>query len=113
MPIKNEAQRLRIYIGDQSRHKGSPLYQWIVEKAKKRKMAGATVFRGHMGFGASSCIHTDKILRLSEDLPVVVEIVDRPERIEALLLELDAVLTKGMITLETVQVRAYRDGTTP
>lgn len=113
MPIQKEAQRLRIYIGDQARHKGSPLYQWIVEEARKKKMAGATVFRGKMGFGASSRIHTDKILRLSEDLPVVVEIVDRPERIEALLVQLDTILKKGMITLEPVQVMAYRDGTLP
>lgn len=113
MPMASDAQRLRIYIGDQARHKGSPLYQWIVEEARKRKMAGATVFRGHMGFGASSRIHTDKILRLSEDLPVVVEIVDRPERIEAFLSELTTVLEKGMITLESVRVMAYRDGTAP
>jgi len=111
MPIQNEAQRLRIYIGDQARHMGSPMYQWIVEEARRKKMAGATVFRGQMGFGASSRIHTDKILRLSEDLPVVVEIVDRPERIEALLSGLKPVLAKGMITLETIQVLAYRDGT--
>jgi len=113
MPIQNKAQRLRIYIGDQARHMGSPLYQWIVEEARRKKMAGATVFRGNMGFGASSRIHTDKILRLSEDLPVVVEIVDRPDRIEALLSDLKTILVKGMITLETVQVIAYRDGTHP
>ena len=111
MPITNDAQRLRIYIGDQARHKGVPLYQWVVEEARKRKMAGATVFRGNMGFGASSHIHTDKILRLSEDLPVVVEIVDRPELIKALLSDLDTVLKKGMVTLESIQVLAYRDGT--
>lgn len=111
MPIKNEAQRLRIYIGEQARHNGTPLYQWIVEEARRKKMAGATVFRGHMGFGASSYIHTDKILRLSEDLPVVVEIVDQPGRIEALLSDLDAVLNKGMVTLESIQVLVYRDGT--
>jgi len=111
MPIQEEAQRLRVYIGDQARHMGSPLYQWIVEEARRKKMAGATVFRGHMGFGASSCIHTDKILRLSEDLPVVVEIVDRPHRIEAFLTDLESVLVKGMITRETIEVIAYRDGT--
>ena len=110
MPIKNEAQCLRIYIGDRAHHSGAPLYQWIVEEAKRRNMAGATVFRGNMGFGASSRIHTDKILRLSEDLPVVVEIVDRKERIAPFLEELDGIIEKGMITLENVRVIAYRDG---
>ncbi len=110
MPIEDDAQCLRIYIGDQAHHDGVPLYQWIVEEAKKRNMAGATVFRGHMGFGASSRIHTDKILRLSEDLPVVVEIVDREERITPFLEVLDHILKKGLITLERVRVIAYRDG---
>ena len=108
MSIKDKATCLRIYIGDQARHEGVPLYEWIVREAKKRGMAGATVFRGKMGFGASSCIHTDKILRLSEDMPVVVEIVDRPECIEPFLKTLDGVLEKGMITVDDIQVITYR-----
>jgi PII-like signaling protein len=84
------------------------LYEVIVEEARKRGMAGATVLRGIMGFGAHSRMHTAKILRLSEDLPVIIEIVDNPERIEAFLPDLDKLIREGLITLERAKVLAYR-----
>ncbi|MBP8131008.1 MAG: DUF190 domain-containing protein [Candidatus Hydrogenedentes bacterium] len=108
MKLPWEAQLLRIFIGESDRHEGRPLYEVIVEMARKRGMAGATVLRGILGFGANSRIHTSKILRLSEDLPLVIEIVDKPERIEAFLPELDGLIEEGLVTLEMVKVFAYR-----
>jgi PII-like signaling protein len=108
MKLPSEAQLLRIFIGESDKCHGRPLYEAIVEEARRRGMAGATVLRGTLGFGANSRIHTAKILRLSEDLPMVVEIVDTPERIEAFLPELDAMIGEGLVTLEKVQVIAYR-----
>jgi len=106
--LPSEAWLLRIFIGESDRHEGRPLYEKITELARRRGLAGATVLRGVTGFGANSRIHTAKILRLSEDLPMVVEIVDAPERIEAFLPELDAMITEGLVTLEKVRVFAYR-----
>ncbi|HNR30473.1 MAG TPA: DUF190 domain-containing protein [Candidatus Hydrogenedentes bacterium] len=108
MKLPWEAQLLRIFIGESDRCHGRPLHEVIVEEARKRGMAGATVLRGMVGFGANSRIHTSKILRLSEDLPIVVEIVDRPERIEAFLPELDGMVEEGLVTIEAVKVFAYR-----
>ncbi len=108
MKLPSEAKLLRIFIGESDKHEGRPLYERVVEAARRRGMAGATVLRGTLGFGAHSRIHTAKILRLSEDLPIVIEIVDKPERIEAFLPELDALMKEGLITLEKVQVIAYR-----
>ena len=108
MKLPAEAQLLRVFVGESDKHHGRPLYEAIVEEARRRGMAGATVLRGTIGFGASSRIHTAKILRLSEDLPMVVEIVDLPERIAAFLPDLDAMVGEGLITLEKVQVIAYR-----
>ena len=108
MKLPYESQLLRVFIGERERYQGQLLYEAIIRRAKERGMAGGTVIRGTMGFGAHSRIHTAKILRLSEDLPVVVEIVDTPERIEAFLPELDAMVTKGLVTLEKVRVIAYR-----
>ena len=109
MKLPSEALLLRIFIGETDKHHdGRPLYQVIVEEAKQRGMAGATVVRGFLGFGAHSRIHTSKILRLSEGLPVVVEIVDAEEQIEAFLPELDGMIAEGLITLEKVRVIAYR-----
>lgn len=110
MQLPSEAQLLRIFIGEGDKVAGRPLYEIIVELARKRGMAGATVLRGQLGFGAHSRIHTAKILRLSEDLPIVIEIVDKPERIEALLPELDTMIGEGLVTLEKVRVIAYRHG---
>jgi PII-like signaling protein len=108
MKLPSEAELLRIFIGESDKYAGRPLYEVIVHEARVRGMAGATVLQGALGFGANSRIHTAKILRLSEDLPVVIEIVDKPERIEAFLPELDRLIQEGLITREKVQVIAYR-----
>jgi uncharacterized protein len=115
MKIEGEGQLLRLFIGESDRWHGKPLYEAIVLKAREMGMAGATVVRGMMGFGADSRLHTAKVLRLSEDLPIVIEIVDKPERIETLIPELDRMVTEGMITLEKVHILAYRhnDGASP
>lgn len=110
MKLPSEAELLRIFIGESDRHEGRPLYEAIVLAARKRGMAGATVLRGLMGFGAHSRMHTTKILRLSEDLPLIIEIVDKPERIEAFLPLLDEMIGEGLVTLERAQVIAYRYG---
>jgi len=108
MKLEGEGQLLRIFIGESDHWHGKPLYVALVQKAREVGLAGATVLRGLEGFGAHSRIHTARILRLSEDLPIVVEIVDNAERIEGFLPELDAMVGEGMITLEKVQVLAYR-----
>lgn len=108
MKLEGDAELLRIFVGESDRHGGRPLYEVIVEEARKQGLAGATVLRGLAGFGANSRIHTAKILRLSEDLPMVVEIVDRPERIAAFLPGLDAMVGEGLVTLEKVRVITYR-----
>ena len=112
MRLPEEAELLRIFIGENDRHQGRPLYETIVLEARRRGMAGATGLRGIMGFGADSRMHTAKVLRLSEDLPVVVEIIDTPERIAEFLPDLDAMIQEGMITLERARVIAYRHSPT-
>ena len=101
---------LRIFIGESDVHEGRPLYEAIVEKLRKEGLAGATVLRGIEGFGKSSTLHAAHILRLSDDLPIVVECVDAAERIEAVLPALDEMIGDGLVTLETVDVRIYRAG---
>ena len=109
MAITEEAgQLLRVFVGEASKHGRMPLYEWIVQQARAQGLAGATVLRGILGFGANSRIRTTKILRLSEDLPVVVEIVDTPEKIEAFLKIIDPAIPVGMVTVETARVRLYR-----
>ncbi|HEV57490.1 MAG TPA: DUF190 domain-containing protein [Phycisphaerales bacterium] len=108
MKLPSEASLLRIFIGESDKADGKPLYEVIVQKARRRGLAGATVLRGFLGFGATSRIHTAKILRLSEDLPIVVEIVDKPERIEAFLPDLDGLIGEGLVTLERVRIISYR-----
>lgn len=110
MNLPSEAELLRIFVGESDKHDGKPLYEAIVTKARQRGLAGATVLRGTLGFGANSRIHTAKVLRLSEDLPMVIEIVDKPERIDAFLPELDTLITEGLVTIEKVKVLAYRHG---
>lgn len=110
MQIPYEAELIRIFIGESDRHAGRPLYEVIVEAARKKGLAGATVVRGVMGFGAASRIHTSKILRLSEDLPMVIEIVDSTEKIESFLPELQELVKDGLITTEKMRVLAYRSG---
>ena len=111
MQIPHEAVRLRIFIGESDRWEHKPLYEAIVLKAREQHLAGATVLRGAMGFGKSSRLHTAKILRLSMDLPLVIEIVDSEEKIQAFLPVLDKMMGGGLITLEPIKVIDYR-GTT-
>jgi PII-like signaling protein len=108
MKVPAEAELLRIFIGESDKHHGRPLYEVIVEEARRTGLAGATVLRGTLGFGAHSRIHTAKILRLSEDLPMVVEIVDKPERIADFLSILDGLIGEGLVTLERARVIMYR-----
>ena len=110
MKIEGEGQLLRIFVGEADRWHGKPLYKAIVLKAREEGLAGATVLRGMEGFGAHSRLHTAKILRLSEDLPLVIEIVDKAQRIEDFLPHLDEMVGEGMITLEKVRIIAYRHG---
>ena len=110
MVLPEQGHLLRIFIGESDKHEGTPLYEWIVRQAKEHGLAGATVLRGVEGFGAHSRLHTAKILRLSEDLPIVVEIVDTREKIEAFLPIIDAAIPKGLATLEKVEIRFYRSG---
>lgn len=108
MILPSEAFLLRIFIGESDKIDGRPLCEVIVREARKRGMAGTTAIRGFMGFGANSRIHTTKVLRLSEDLPIVLEIVDSEEKIEAFLPELDNLIGEGLVTLEKVRVITYR-----
>ncbi len=112
MQIPREAVLLRIFIGESDRWEHKPLYEAIVLKAREAHLAGATVLRGPMGFGKSSRLHTAKILRLSTDLPTVVEIVDSEEKINAFLPALDNMLGGSLVTLERVKVIEYRAGKT-
>ncbi|MDB6066814.1 MAG: hypothetical protein JWR26_3022 [Pedosphaera sp.] len=108
MQIPHEAVILRIFIGESDRHEHKPLYETIVLKAREAHLAGATVLRGPMGFGKSSRLHTAKILRLSMDLPMVIEIVDSEEKVRAFLPMLDGMMGGGLVTMEKVQVIDYR-----
>jgi PII-like signaling protein len=112
MTLPEEGYLLRIFIGESDKMDGKPLYEWLVIEAKSRGMAGATVLRGMMGFGAhSKVIHTFKIERLSEDLPIVIEIVDGQDKIEGFLAYAEGRIKRGMLaTVEKVQVRVYRGG---
>jgi PII-like signaling protein len=106
--IPEEGTLLRVHIGEADRWRGRPLYEAIVLKAREQGLAGATVLKGAMGFGKRSRLHTTKVLRLSEDMPVVVEIVDAADKIEALLPHLDEMVGDGLVTLEKVRVLDYR-----
>jgi uncharacterized protein len=107
MELPKEAVLLRIFFGEADRYDGKPLHEAIVMKAREMQMAGATVLRGPMGFGHSSRVHTAKILRLSEDLPLIVEIVDTEEKINAFLPLLDTMMGSGLVTIEKVKVLRY------
>lgn len=108
MKLFTEARLLRVFIGESNKYEGRPLYQVIVERARQHELAGATVLRGYLGYGANSRIRSVRILRLSEDLPMVVEIVDEPERIANFAAELDEIITEGLMTIEKVEVVIYR-----
>jgi PII-like signaling protein len=108
MRIDGPAMLVRIYVGEADHHAGKPLYQAIVELLRERGLAGSTVLRGIEGYGANARLHTTRLLRLSEDLPVLIEAVDQEDRIRAILPELDELVGDGLITLERVEVIAYR-----
>jgi uncharacterized protein len=106
--LTGERTLMRIHLGERDKYHGRPLYEAIVQLLRSRGFAGATVFRGIMGFGASARVHTEKVLRLSLDLPIVVECVDTEERIQEILPELDPMIGGGLITLERARVIMYR-----
>jgi hypothetical protein len=113
MNLPENGKLLRIFIGEADRWHHQPLYEAIVLKARELGLAGATVLRGPMGFGASSRLHTTKILRLSADLPMVIEIVDREDRLDLLLPHLEEMVREGLVTLEDVRVIHYRASQEP
>jgi PII-like signaling protein len=108
MKLEGDGVRVRIFVGDSDRWEGLPLYEAVVQRAREKGLAGATVFRGFEGFGAHSLVHSTRVLRISEDLPILIEIVDRKEKIDAFLPELDAMIREGLVTVEPVQVFLYR-----
>ena len=110
MVLPKEGSLLRIYIGENDRYESQPLYEWLVLKARAHGLAGATVLRGLEGFGAHSRLHTAKVLRMSADLPVVVEIVDTREKIESFMPVVDEAVGEGLATIEKVEIRFYRSG---
>lgn len=113
MVLPEEGCLLRVFVGEDDKHEGKPLYEWLVLKARERGLAGATVLRGLMGFGAHSRLHTFKIERLSLDLPIVIEIVDTRPKLEAFLAEIDPLIHEGLATLEKAEVRFYRSRKQP
>ena len=108
--LQIEGQLLRIFIGENDKYERQPLYEWIVRKAREFGLAGATVFRGLEGFGAHSRVHSAKVLRLSSDLPIVIEIVDTSEKIEQFMPIIDDAIQEGLAILEKATIRFYRDG---
>ncbi|MDD5668562.1 MAG: DUF190 domain-containing protein [Candidatus Omnitrophica bacterium] len=110
MKLPEEGMLLRVFVGESDLYNGKALYEQIVIKARELNLAGATAVRGIMGFGATSRMHTAKLLRLSEDMPVVIEIVDTEDKLNTLMPFLDEVVTEGLITLEKIQVIKYRHG---
>jgi PII-like signaling protein len=111
--FKGERTLMRIFIGESDKYHGKPLYEALLERFRKRGLAGATILRGVAGFGASSVVHTDKILRLSLDLPIIIEVVETEEAIQGVLPDLDEMIGGGLITLERARVILYRPGGVP
>jgi uncharacterized protein len=110
MKIEGNAKLVRIFLGESDRWEGHPLYIAIVERMRKAGLAGATVFKGILGFGAHSVIHAARIVDLSSDLPVVIELVDSAEKVDAFLPELDVMVSEGLVTVENIHVIAYKAG---
>lgn len=108
--LPDTGELLRIFIGESDKYEGKPLYEWLVRQAREKGLAGATVVRGMEGFGARSRIHTTHILRLSEDLPMVVEIVDVAPKIEKFIRHIEPAVSEGLMTVERVRIRLYRSG---
>ena len=113
MSLPREGHLLRIFIGESDKYEGTALFEWIIGRAREEGLAGATVVRGLEGFGASSRLHTAKILRLSSDLPVVVEIVDTIDAIESFLPVIEPAIGEGLVTIEKVQIHFYRGSAPP
>jgi len=109
MELLQEAYLLRIFIGENDRFEGQQLYEWLVLQAREQQLAGATVLRGILGFGPKSRVYTTKILRLSQDLPIVIEIVDTKDRLDTFLDSVDHAIQEGMATMEKAEVRFYRE----
>jgi len=108
MKLPEEGSLLRIFIGERHKYKGKPLYEWVVLQAREYGLAGATVLRGMMGFGANSVIKTSKILRLSEDLPIVIELVDAEDKLKDFLSTIEFAISEGLITYEKANIIFYR-----
>lgn len=108
MVLPKDGHLLRIFVGESDQHEGVPLFEWLVRRAREEGLAGATVLRGLEGYGANSRVHTAKILRLSTDLPIVIEIVDTIDKIEAFMPIVDRAVEEGLATLERVEIRFYR-----
>ena len=108
MVLPEKGHLLRIFIGESDKNEGVPLYEWIVKKAREHGLAGATVTRGILGFGAHSRIHTTKILRLSEDMPMVIEVVDTLDKIDSFMPVIDNTIKEGLATIEEISIRFYR-----
>jgi len=108
MEFEENGCLLRLFVGENDRYQGRPLYEWLVEEAKRQELAGATVVRGIMGFGKASRIHSSRILRLSSDLPVIIEIIDTRDRLERFLESIDDAIEEGLATLEKADVKFYR-----
>ena len=106
--VPRDGKLLRIFIGEQDKWQGQPLYEAIIHLARRQGLAGATCLKGFLGFGAKSHLHTVKLLRLSEDLPVVIEIVDSEEKVKQFLIQIDPMIKDGLITLEKAEVLVYR-----
>jgi len=109
--FRGERTLMRVFIGESDKYHGKPLYEVLLERFRKKGLAGATVLRGVAGFGASSKVHTDKVLRLSLDLPLIIEVVETEETIQAILPDLDELIGGGLITLERANVILYRPAT--
>jgi len=109
MILPKEGRLLRIHISENDRHAGMALYEWIVQEASSRRVAGATVFRGMEGFGSHNRLHTSRVLRLASDLPIVIEIIDDREKIEAFIPVIDEVIRNGMVTVEKLEILLYKD----
>lgn len=110
MVLPEVGSLLRIFIGESDQYEGQPLYEWLVKRAKEMEVAGATVLRGIMGYGRHSRVHTAKILRLSQDLPIVVELVDTREKLESYLEDIGPSIRDGLVTIEKAEIRFYRGG---
>jgi len=110
MKLQSSGKLLRIFISENDRHDGKPLYEWIIRQAESRQMAGATVLRGLEGFGAHHHLHTAKVLRMSSDLPIIIEIADDADKIRDFYTMLESVLEEGIVTLENIEISFFRKG---